>query len=163
MYLFNAITPPLPDGSYRLTAETDVTISSASPSYQDQRYFNIVGPRFSVPQSMVAGCFPPNNATGGVDETLPPPVLTPPTPPPERKLDPNHLIHAPKPSQGDPPALDLDRTPWVALLLFEEGEYTLYRNIPLEQAVPPDVFQRLGSPHGIICDAVEASTTTLAA
>src|SRR5262249_18837962 len=53
------------------------------------------------------------------------------------------------------PALT-DPYPWVALLLFEEGEYTLLRNIPLQQAVPPSVFTALGSPTGVTCDAVEA-------
>ncbi len=56
---------------------------------------------------------------------------------------------------GDPPAPN-GPVPWVALLVFEEGEYTLLRGIPLQQAVPADVFARLGSPANITCDAVEA-------
>jgi hypothetical protein len=163
MYLFDSITPPLYDGSYRVTAETDVSVAGSPPTFQDQRYFNIVGPRFSVPQGMVAGCFPPNNSHGAFDETLPHIVLSRRTLPWERKLYATDPLPTPKTSPDDPPALDLERTPWVALLLFEEGEYTLYRNIPLEQAVPAAVFTRLGSPAGIVCDAVEADSNLIAA
>lgn len=162
MYLFDSITPPLYDGAYRLTAETDVSVAGTPPTFEDQRYFNIVGPRFTVPQAMIAGCFPPNNSHGAFEDTLPHIVLNRRTLPWERKLDPSGHIPAPKSSAGDPPALDPALTPWVALLLFEEGEYTLLRNIPLEQAVPADVFSRMGSPTGITCDAVEADADLIA-
>ena len=47
--------------------------------------------------------------------------------------------------------------PWLALLLFEEGEYALNHNVPLQNAVPADVYQRLNPPAGITCDTVQAS------
>jgi hypothetical protein len=53
--------------------------------------------------------------------------------------------------------------PGVALLLFEEGEYTLLRNLALEEVLPATIFQQLGSPAGVTCDAVEASAAMIAA
>jgi len=155
MYLFDAVTPPLDDGSYRLTTETDVTYASHEESFSLQSYFNIVGPRFTVPPAMVAGRFPPNNGHGAFEDDLPHIVLSRRSLPWERELDPDGRIGTPAVADGDPPPMTTP-VPWVALLVFEEGEYTLYRNIPLQTIVPADVFTRLGSPANITCDAVEA-------
>jgi hypothetical protein len=177
MYLFDSVTPPLDDGSYRLTATTAITYGppqDAEPppgapaqaptqqSFASEHFFNVVGPRFTVPQAMVAGTFPPANAHGAFQDDLPHIVLSRRTLPWERELDPAGLIKPPEIAAGDPPALAGPR-PWVALLLFEEGEYTLLRNIALQQAVPADVFERLGSPANITCDAVEADAGLIAA
>jgi hypothetical protein len=156
MYLFDSVTPPLDDGSYRLTATTEVSYPGSQQSFSQQRYFDIVGPRFAVPQAMVAATFPPSNGHGAFQDGLPHIVLSRRTLPWERELDPQHLIPAPTIAPGDPPALS-GPVPWVALLVFEEGEYTLLRNIPLQQAVPAEVFARLGSPANVTCDAVQAS------
>ncbi len=156
MYLFDSVTPPLDDGSYRLTVGTDVSTSGKTPTFTQQHYFDVVGPRFNVPQSMVAGCFPPRNGHGSFQDDLPHIVLSRRTLPWERELDPDgHIRTTPRNGASDPPVLS-GPTPWVALLLFEEGEYTYLPNIPLAQAVPPAVFNWLGSPTGVTCDAVEA-------
>ncbi|MGD0452781.1 MAG: hypothetical protein ABSB69_04230 [Solirubrobacteraceae bacterium] len=155
MYLFDSVTPPLDDGSYRLTAATEVSYPGAKQSFSQQHYLEVVGPRFSVPQAMVAGSFPPSNAHGAFQDGLPHIVLSRRTLPWERELDPQGLIPPPTIEAGDPPPPS-GPVPWVALLVFEEGEYTLLRGIELQQAVPPDVFARLESPANITCDAVEA-------
>ncbi len=155
MYLFDSVTPPLDDGSYRLTTGTEVTYGETRQRFSQQHYFDVIGPRFSVPQGMVAGSFPPSNGHGAFQDGLAHIVLSRRTLPWERELDPEGLIPQPKVSAGDPPALS-GPAPWVALLVFEEGEYTLLRNIPLQQAVPAEVFTRLGAPANIVCDAVEA-------
>jgi hypothetical protein len=155
MYLFGSVTPPLEDGSYRITASTEVTYEGTQHGLSQQHYFTVVGPRFAIPQAMVAGTFPPANGHGAFQDDLPHIVLSRRTLPWERALDPQGRLPAPTIAAGDPPPLS-GPVPWVALLLFEEGEYTLHRNIPLEQAVNnADVFRRLGSPQ-ITCDAVEA-------
>src|SRR5215831_13132014 len=61
------------------------------------------------------------------------------------------------------PALSDDAfpTPWLALLLFEEGEYDLLQGVPLEKVVPADVFTRLKKPANILCDAVEADLSLI--
>jgi hypothetical protein len=159
MYLFDSVTPPLEDGSYRLTAGTQVSYPAGGQDFSQQRYFDVVGPRFAVPQSMVAATFPPANAHGSFQDGLPHVVLARRTLPWERELDPERLIPAPAVAAAEPEAVVgvPARLPWVALLIFEEGEYTLLRGIPLAQAVPAGVLARLGAPAGVICDAVQAS------
>ena len=46
---------------------------------------------------------------------------------------------------NDPTASGWSQTwpaPWLALLLFQEGEYTIHQNVSLQQAVPTDVYPR---------------------
>ncbi|HEY4940108.1 MAG TPA: hypothetical protein VII56_01665 [Rhizomicrobium sp.] len=162
MILFDCVEPPLEDGSYRLTVETDVADEAVAAPFSQQNFFDVVGPRFSIPPAMIAGVVPPNNSHGNFQDDFPQIVLSRRALPWERELDPQHLIAAPKVAAGDPPPLQ-GTVPWVALLVFEEGEYTLLRNIPLQQAVPADVFQRLGSPANITCDAVEADADLIQA
>jgi len=167
MYLFDSATPPLTDGSYRATVATDVSTAGVTPTFQTQRYFDVVGPRFSVPTAMVAACFPPANGHGAFQNALPQIVLTRRTLPWERLIvGPGTSLGTANPPPvavtGDAPPLPDTAVPWVALLLFEEGEYTFYRNLPLEQVVPAAVFQSMGQPAGITCDAVEATAALIA-
>lgn len=169
MVLYSAAVPPLEDGSYQLTVETDVSFNPSDQTtdappgpLSRQHYFDIVGPRFAVPQSMVAGCFPPRNGHGAFQNDLPHIVLARRTLPWERQLAPSDQIPAVPLAPGDAPAIS-DPYPWVALLVFAEGEYSLLRNIPLEQTVPPSVFSALGSPANIQCDALEADLDLLTA
>ncbi len=158
MYLYDNITPPLLDNSYQLSAVTNVSFDGAQqPLTPNTGFFNIEGPRFSLAATEVAGVFPPPNGHGGFDESVPHVVLLRRTLPWERALT-SHpsLIGTPKRAEGDPPAPD-GPAPWLALLLFAEGEYTLHQNVPLEQAVPADVYQRLEPPAGVTCDTVEAN------
>jgi hypothetical protein len=168
MVLYSSATPPLQDGPYKLTVETDVAYNAADhtadapPGLMAQDYyFDVVGPRFAVPPAMVAGVFPPRNAHGSFQDDLPHIVLGRRTLPWERPLGAAAQIPAVPIKADGAPALT-DPFPWVALLLFEEGEYTLLHNIPLDQAVPNTVFAALGSPSGITCDAVEASASLIA-
>lgn len=179
MYLFSALTPPLPDGTYQVTAETDVIYDpNPAPGQQPppapvtktlsrERYFTVVGPRFTLPATEVAGVYPPANGHGDYHENLPHIVLQRRALPWERDLeDPGHpLIGQPNRDPGDPPPPQGPR-PWIALLLFEEGEYTLLRNAPLQPpAIPADVITRLnrtGSTAGITCDIVQADAALVA-
>jgi hypothetical protein len=158
----------LEDGSYQLTVETEVAYNVADQTadappgpLSQQHYFDVVGPRFSVPAAMVAGCSPPRNAHGAFQDSLPHIVLGRRTLPWERELAPASAVPATPRGPKDAPALT-DPYPWVALLLFEEGEYTLLRNIPLAQAVPAGVFAALGQPANITCDAIEAEASLIA-
>ena len=155
MYLFDSITPPLEDGNYRITASTDIAYDHGTPDFSRQYFFDIVGPRFTLPQAMVAGTFPPANSHGEYQNYLPHIVLSRRTLPWERVIAPAAQMPVPTQNEfGVPPPQG--PVPWVALLVFEEGEYTFSRNVPLEQAVPQDVFQRLGHPANITCDALVA-------
>jgi hypothetical protein len=156
MYLYDNITPPLVDGSYQINVNTSVNAGGAAQDLPGAtNYFDVIGPRFRLPTADVAGVFPPQNGHGSFQETLPQIALGRRTLPWERSLL-LGLIGTPTRGPGDPPP-PTQPPPWVALLLFEEGEYTFLQNQPLESVVPPDVFARLGSPQGITCDAVQAS------
>jgi hypothetical protein len=156
MVLYDDILPPLLDNQYRMTAETDVSIDSAAqPLAGKDSFFNVEGPRFSLPATEVAGVFPPRNGHGPFHDSVPHVAIRRRTLPWERELDPKNVIGTPTRVPNVPPPAGT--VPWLALLLFEEGEYSLLQNVPLEQVVPKAVFQSLGSPQNIRCDAIEAS------
>jgi len=160
MYLYDAITPPLYDGAYHFNVSSDVTIDGTSEGLNSSAYFRIDGPRFTLPPTTVAGVYPPRNGHGSFQESLPQIVLNRRTLPWERQLDPSRLIAAPKPVPGV--AAPQGALPWLALLLFDDDEYTLHQGVPLAQVVPADVFHRLGNPTGITCDCVETTASVLA-
>ncbi len=173
MYLFDDVTPPLVDGSYRIDAVTNVTYDGQqAPLSSNSGYFDIAGPRFTLPATDVAAVYPPRNGHGGFDEYIPQIVISRRTLPWERRLtsdpsaigtptrdqwtqQPNPFPLVPNQPQEYGPA------PWLALLLFQEGEYTLNQNVPLKSVVPADVYARLEVPDGITCDSVEVEAGLL--
>jgi hypothetical protein len=175
MYLYDDITPPLLDNSYQLSVVTNVTIDGAPQTLTpNSGYFNIEGPRFSLAGTDVAGVFPPNNGHGSFDESTPHIVLFRRTLPWERALTSQPgLIGTPTRAAGDPPPPNPNQVPsgqtqtygpppWLALLLFEEGEYTINSNVPLQNAVPAAAFQRMESPSGTTVTTVQASLALVA-
>src|SRR5262245_55856869 len=65
MYLYDAMPPPLLDGTYRLDATTYVGIHGTPQELPSgSGYFDVVGPRFSLAATEVGGVFPPVNARG---------------------------------------------------------------------------------------------------
>ena len=164
MILYDDITPPLVDNSYRLTLQTNVTIDGNNqPLDSKQAFFNIEGPRFRLTATDVASVVPPRNGHGPFSEVVPHIAIYRRTLPWERKINPDGSpIPVPK-TNSDLPALPQDGLPWLALLLFEEGEYRLLQNQPLEQVLPSDALQAMGNPQGVTCDAIEVSSDLLAA
>jgi hypothetical protein len=144
MYLYDDITPPTADGVYKMTVSTDITFDSTQ-SAPLERHFEVVGPRFTLDPTMVAGVFPPRNGQGTFQDALPMITLKQRTLPWERTMGSAAVPNGPN-----------GQVPWVALLLFEEGEYTLLTGQKLEDVVPSSVFAALGSPRNILCDAIEA-------
>jgi hypothetical protein len=159
MFLYDYATAPLPPANYRLEAATNVTFDGGAPSLKNASYFQVAGPRFTLPPDFVAGVFPPANGHGPFADGLAQIVIKRRTLPWERPLDAGKPIAPPSDGQGLPPGYP---APWMGLLLFEEGEYTLLQNVPLENVVPADVFNRLHNPPNILCDAVEADASLVA-
>jgi hypothetical protein len=153
MYLFNYLTPPLTPGDYRMVVETEVSYDDKVKTMDDERYFQVVGPRFTLDPNVVAGVFPPRNGHGPFQDNLAHVALKRRTLPWERPLDANNPIQPDNDGHLLPANYPV---PWMALLLFEEGEYTLIEGAPLENVVPESVFKDLGSPANILCNAVEA-------
>lgn len=160
MYLFDYLTVPLPPDSYRMHYGTDVAFAKESHQLTDDRYFDVVGPRFNLASTEISGTFPPVNGHGPFSEVLAQVAIMRRTLPWERSIDAGHPIGNPSDGKGLPSTYP---TPWMALLLFEEGEYTLLQAQPLETVVGATIFARLGSPPNILCDAVEADSTLIQA
>lgn len=173
MYLYDDVTPPLVDNSYRIDVVTNVTYDGqTAPLSTNSGYFDIDGPRFTLPATDVAGVFPPNNGHGGFDETIPQIVISRRTLPWERRLtsvpsaigtptrDSNTAQPNPFPPVTGQPQ-EYGPAPWLALLLFEEGEYTLHQNVLLNSVVPADVYARLEVADGITCDSIEVEQNLL--
>lgn len=161
MILYDNMTPPLLDGSYRFNVSTDVTIDATDQNLPGAtNYFDVLGPRFTLTPSLVAGVFPPQNGHGTFQDNVPHIALARRTLPWERALDPENLIGTPTHVAGDPDP-PVGPAPWLALLLFEEGEYTITQGQPLTSVVPPAVFKRLGSPANVTCDCVTTTASIL--
>ncbi|HXU63487.1 MAG TPA: hypothetical protein VN962_17435 [Polyangia bacterium] len=158
--LYDDVEPPLQAGAYRATATTTVSVRGADQSLQSQRYFQVESPRFALPPSEIVACYPPRNGHGAFHLSVPHIVLRRRTLPWERALDRGGRIPAPAhaPNEQAPRG----RTPWMALLLLDDGEGQLLQNVALEEVVPADVFQRLGAPSGVRCDALEIERPLLA-
>jgi hypothetical protein len=151
MILYDYIRPPLVGGEYRLRVSTQVTIANDTQPLDGQDFFfNVEGPRFSLAPNEVAGVFPPRGGHGAFDAALPHVALGRRTLPWERPLA--DAYTAPP---GQTPY------PFVALVLLDTTECEIKRNMALEDVVPAAVFQRLGRPAGIRCDAVEADERLL--
>ncbi|HVT98375.1 MAG TPA: hypothetical protein VHE33_12790 [Acidobacteriaceae bacterium] len=156
MYLYDDIQPATVDGQYKLTVSTDISWDSNSESAPIDRYLNIVGPRFSLDPTLVANVYPPRNGQGAFQDAIPQIVLSRRTLPWERDAAlPAPVVDPSLPAQNG-------QVPWVALLLFQDGEpYTLLQNQHLVDVVGTGVFHKLGSPANVLCDAVELDRSLL--
>lgn len=174
MYLFDCVTPPLVDGNYRIDAVTNVAYDNQqAPLAANSGYFDIQGPRFTFPATDVAAVYPPRNGHGGFDEYIPQIVLSRRTLPWERHLTsdlsaigtPTRDMWTPQPNPFPPvqnQPQEYGPAPWLALLVFQEGEYTLHQNVALKSVVPADAYGRLEVPDGIQCDSIEVEAGLLA-
>lgn len=162
MILYDMVLPPLLSNAYRMTVKTDVRLednAAPQPLESKQAHFDIDTPRFMLPATEVGGVSPPRNGHGSFAEVIPQIALYRRTMPWERRLESGNLIGNPTLLPGDPDPPNAP-PPWMALLLFEEGEYTLLQNVRVRDVVPGDVFARLGKPNAV-CDAIETSATKL--
>ena len=153
MYLYNYITPPLLDGSYHFNVQTNVQVSGNTKTLPAaDNYFDIDGPRFSLPPAEVSGVYPPNNGHGDFSDTIAHVALTRRTLPWER----DSLLPPPLDAQGA--VIPGIKVPWLALLVFEENDdYNILKNVPLQQVLPAAVYQTLAPPAGVQCDAVDVN------
>src|SRR6201999_3758571 len=89
-------------------------------------------------------------------DSLPQVVLGRRTLPWERQLDSTGRLPTPTRDASLAAPSPAGAVPWLAVMLFEESECTLLAQQPLNQVVPADVYNRLGRPANVFCDAVEA-------
>jgi hypothetical protein len=156
MYLYVDIQPATVDGQYKLTVSTDISWDGNFESAPIDRYLNIVGPRFSLDPTLVANVYPPRNGQGAFQDAIPQIVLSRRTLPWERAAGlPAPVVDPSLPAQNG-------QVPWIALLLFQDGEpYSLLQNQHLVDVVGTAAFQKLGWPANVLCDAVEVDRSLL--
>ena len=148
MLLHDWILPPLLAGKYRLQIDTEVKVDGGTQPLEDrQAYFDIDAPRFTLAASEVGGVFPPRNGHGPFDEAIPHLALGRRTLPWERLFS-----AAVREIDGMP-------IPWMALLMFEDGECTVEVKQKIADKLPADVVARLGVPGDTLVDTVTASKT----
>jgi hypothetical protein len=116
--LHPAVLPPLPAGSYTLHGELeDMPHGAVEPL---DAHLTVSSPRFTMPPDQILSTFPPANASGAFQGTLPQIVLKRRTLPWERQPDPadEHL-------------------PWLALVVIAEGEGSLSAESKVEDCITP--------------------------
>ena len=70
MYLFDYVTPPLEPGPYRMEVSTTVGYDATTKVLDDKKYFDVVGPRFSLDASEV-GTIDPRAIPGATGQARP--------------------------------------------------------------------------------------------
>jgi hypothetical protein len=161
MILFDAAIAPLEPASYRIRARTDVTVDAEVKSLTAEQQFVVEAPRFAFGPQEIATVTPPAGAEGAFESSLPQVLLRRRTLPWERELDPANRIGTPQHAAGDPPSPG--RPSWLALLVFEENECEILRDLPLSQVVPSAIRSRLRAPDDVRCDAVQVDRELAAA
>lgn len=152
MLLHDFIVPALFDGKYRLDVSTSVLVDG-QPQPLDNRlaFFDVEGPRFTLAPAEIAGMFPPKNGHGPFDEAIPHVALGRRTLPWERPFS-----AARASVDGTPVNAGGTPIPWMALLVFEDGECTIEVKQKIGDKLPADVVTRLGVPVDTLVDTVTA-------
>jgi len=135
--------PALQDGTYHVQVEQTLETGSDKITGTHEAFFSVLGPRFSLDPKEVYAVFPPAGSTGDHSNVLPHIALKRSTLPWERNAlpplsgDEEHAFRALVDAVGevgnfakvDPgitsrakTALEKKRTPWLALLLFDEAD-----------------------------------------
>ena len=104
---YDNYVPTLPVGDYMIDVEQRVNPKNTSidDKFETSQRFFVQGPRYTLPTEDIFSVFPPDNAEGNFHQSLPHVVLAKRDLPWER-----HIFN------------DGGKTPWMALLLFVEGE-----------------------------------------
>ena len=112
---YDSVAPVLDADEYTLTVSQVLSASDGTFSQKTgaTSIFAVVAPRFALAPSEVQSTFPPNNASGPYGQKLPHIVLSQRAVPWERLLGPD----LPKPANPN-----VEAYPWLALLVFAEGE-----------------------------------------
>lgn len=119
--------PSLTPGDYTLTVNQEIKCKCEDSekkfthSFSTTLNFSISGPRFSLDPQEIQSVFPPEGSLGDHSNVLPHIILKRSTLPWERNLLPNEQQKEKLPEE---PSL-----PWLALLLFEEREFSYEQSV----------------------------------
>ncbi len=152
MLLHDFIVPALFDGRYRLDVSTSVLVDGQpQPLGNRLAFFDVEGPRFTLAPAEIGGVFPPKNGHGPFDEAIPHVALGRRTLPWERPFS-----AARASVDGTPVNAGGTPIPWMALLVFEDGECTIELKQKIGDRLPPDIVTRLSVPADTLVDTVTA-------
>jgi hypothetical protein len=108
---YDAYLPAIEDGDFRVELSQEITplgTGAKAETYTTSQAFSVAGPRWSLPPEDVFSVFPAANAVGIFDRSLPHVVFSRPQLPWERGVFDDGKAGG--------------RAPWLALLVFAEGE-----------------------------------------
>jgi hypothetical protein len=117
--------PALTDGDYEITVKHKIEVKGIpNNDFKITRNFSVSGERFDLKPTDIHAVFPPNGSLGEHSNVLPHIILNRSTLPWERQADANNK-----------------NLPWLALLLFEEGEKPEPKIITLRKLkqIPDDI------------------------
>ena len=117
LFLTDAFVPRLTADEYTLTAKQNLKMETEPGKFvtvelRDSKKFWVAAPRFSLDPDEIYSVYPPDGSSGAYQTTVPHVVFRRKTLPWERKL----------PALPDEP--DKPPAPWMALLLFNEDEFS---------------------------------------
>ena len=150
--------PSLDAGEYRITIGQKVANAGEFLIPQVVKSFAVKGARFSLSPDDVYSVYPASNHQGNFDNSLPHIILTRRTLPWERTMD--GSLPQRHPGQAEPQ----DAEPWMALLLFSEGEVPTVHNLTLDQlnsadkdTITPDVKldPDAGESASVLCSVID--------
>ncbi|MGV8849291.1 MAG: hypothetical protein ACOH16_07075 [Propionibacteriaceae bacterium] len=127
--LYSRITPALKAGLYRFTAHQELGAigpdgsldASALPVEVLTTHVDVTSPRYLLPADQVLSTYPPAGTEGSYGAQLPQVVIKRRTLPWERQADPAN-----------------ENAPWLALVVFAEGEAEVLTGIPAAECVTAD-------------------------
>jgi hypothetical protein len=128
--LYTHVVPALKAGDYRFASSQSLTAKDKDgdiaagelPVQELSTHLRVTSPRYQLPPDQVLSTFPPAGTEGAYGSRLPQVVIKRRTLPWERAVD----------GGGD-------GTPWLALVVFAEGEAEVLTNVPVAQCVSPGV------------------------
>ncbi|EER25094.1 hypothetical protein D8B26_007694 [Coccidioides posadasii str. Silveira] len=129
--LFSFYVPGLAAGVHKIEVEQHVDTGSDKKTIPSKHEFNVIAPRFSLPDGAIHSIYPPQgHADRG--EVLPNVLFTDPTLPWER-------IASWKSEKEHPADYNNNRVPWLAVFLFTQDE------LRLSQSEISSIFQKIPS------------------
>jgi len=133
--LYTHVVPALKAGDYRFATTQSLTAKDKDgdvpadrlPVEELHTHLRVTSPRYQLPPDQILSTYPPAGTEGAYGSRLPQVVIKRRTLPWERSVE-----------GGD------DGTPWLALVVFAEGEADLLTNVPVGECVTAGV--RLDGP-----------------
>jgi hypothetical protein len=126
--------PALKSGCYKIEIKQTVATKDqskiSSTTFKKEQNFRVEGDRFNIPPQTIYGIYPPVGSQGNYDTTLPHIMFNRSTLPWERQ--PDSFLWLPEDTQTSD-------VPWLALLLFHEGEINKPQGIKLAEILQKNI------------------------